>query len=343
MRAIVSGFVLSGLLLVGLPSPASHASDPNAVRWGADVAAVAPGRTAPDPDAAPAAQVRAFFTGLTSAQREALVRRDPTVVGNLDGVPADLRYEANERADRDSSRVPGRLLGYDPHAGHVAVVLGDLEHAQRIAVLVPGMGWSVDKLLGAAGRQGTHPLAAAAAVYDEARRVSPETAVAVVVWLGYTPPDGIDLQAVVSERATAGAAALRRFVAGLPTGAGVTLLCHSYGAVVCGEAAAGLPVTDLVALAAPGLDSSTVDGLHATARVWAARTSDDPIRYVPHVRFLGIGHGTDPVATDFGARVFRTGDAHGHEGYYTPGTESLTNLARIVTGLTSAVTLVQAV
>lgn len=339
MRTLLSGIVLSGLLWPGLPAQPTLARDLSAVRWRADVAAVAPGRSAPDAGGASPADVRNFFAGLTVAQREDLVRRDPALVGNLDGVPVELRYEANERRYPSVSRLPGRLLGYDPGGGRVAVVLGDLTAARRIAVLVPGMGWHVGNLLGADGQHGNHPLAAAAAVFDEARRVDPGTPVAVVVWLGYEPPSGLDPQATLSERAETGAAALRRFVAGLPGGAGVTLLCHSYGAVVCGDAAADLPVTDLVALAAPGLDASTVDSLHTAARVWAARTPDDPIRFVPHLRILGIGHGADPVAPGFGARVFRTGTASGHEGYYAPGTESLTNIARIVTGLTSAVTL----
>jgi hypothetical protein len=338
MKAILSGIVLSGLLLPFSPAATPVARDLSAARWRADVAAIAPGRSAPDPGRASASDVRNFFAGLTSAQREVLAARDPGVVGNLSGAPVELRYEANEREYPAVSRVPGRLLGYDPRGGHVAVVLGDLATARRVAVLVPGMGWHVDNLLGAAGQQGTHPLAAARAVFDEARRVAPGTPVAVVVWLGYEPPSGLDPEAALSGRAQAGAAALPRFVAGLPGGAGVTLLCHSYGAVVCGDAAAGLPVTDLVALAAPGLDSSTVEDLRTAARVWAARTPDDPIRFVPHVRFLGIGHGADPVAPGFGARVFRTGTARGHEGYYAPGTEALTNIARIVLGRTTEVT-----
>jgi hypothetical protein len=140
----------------------------------------------------------------------------------------------------------------------------------------------------------------------------------------------------VSQRAEAGAPALDRFLAGLPAGAGVTLVCHSYGALVCAHAAAGMRAGDLVALAAPGLDVSTVDQLRTGARVWVARTPDDPIRFVPHVRLAGLGHGADPLAT--GATEFRTGDAHGHEGYYAPGTESLTNIARIVLGWTTEVT-----
>jgi hypothetical protein len=331
MRTLIGGIVLSGLLL-GAPvpgTPVTVARDLSTARWRADVAAVAPGRGAPDPATASPAQVSAFFTGLSGVQADALAQRDPGVVGNLDGAPVALRYAANARV----ASWQGQLLGYGN--GRAIVVLGDLAAARHIAVLVPGMGWNPTNLLGAAGQAGNHPLAAAHAILDEAHRLDPAAAVAVVVWLGYQPPDGLDPQAVVSARAEAGAPALRRFVDGLPGAAGVTLVCHSYGAVVCGHAAPGVRAGDLVALAAPGLDVSTVDELHTKATVWVARTPDDPIRFVPHVRVGGFGHGADPLA--IGARVFQTGSARGHEGYYAPGTESLTNIARIVLGRTAEV------
>ncbi|MEN3304820.1 MAG: hypothetical protein V7603_1022 [Micromonosporaceae bacterium] len=338
MRAIISGIVLSGLLLTGAtPAKAPLARDLTVAKWRTDVAAIAPGVAAPDPATASPAQVAGFFTGLSAGQRETLARRDPALVGNLDGVPVALRYEANERVVPEVSRIPGRLLGYDPRGdGRAIVVLGDLATARHIAVLVPGMGWGATNLLGAAGQAGNHPLAAARAVFDEAHRLDPRAPVAVLVWLGYDPPQGLDPLVARSERAEAGAPALRRFLEALPEES-VTLLCHSYGAVVCGRAAQGMRAGDLVALAAPGLDVSTVDELRTAARVWAARTPDDPIRFAPHVRVAGFGHGADPVAPGFGARVLRTGTARGHEGYYAPGTESLTNLARIVLGLTAEV------
>src|SRR5262249_5801995 len=150
---------------------------------------------------------------------------------------------------------------------------------------------------------------------------------AVVVWLGYDSPEGIDRQAARSERAIAGAVELRRFIAGLPSRAHVSLLCHSYGAVVCGRAAGAPRVSGLVALAAPGLDVGSQAALHTSARVWAARVPDDPMRFVPFTRVGPLGHGADPTDPAFGARVVRTGTARGHGGYYAPGTELLANLA----------------
>ena len=70
---------------------------------------------------------------------------------------------------------------------------------------------------------------------------------------------------------------------------------------------------------------------HTTARVWAGRGTGDWIQHVPHVRFLGLGFGEDPMAPGFGARVFATGGG-GHSSYFLPGGIALRNLAYIALG-----------
>ena len=117
----------------------------------------------------------------------------------------------------------------------------------------------------------------------------------------------------------------------------VALLCHSYGSVVCGLAAPHLPVTDIAVVGSPGMDASSVASLHSAARVWAGRESGDAIRFVPHIRLLGLGFGADPMSPGFGARIFATGDS-GHSGYLDPGSVSLRNLAYIALGDPAAVT-----
>jgi hypothetical protein len=352
-RRRLAGIAASGLLSAGTigavwPGGADphRALDgpPGAAAWPAAVAAVAPHAHAPDPASAPPARVRRFVDGLSRAQRLQLERRAPGVVGNLDGVPSELRDTANRRArlraEPHARPLPGRLLGYDPRGdGRVIEVFGDLESARHIAVIVPGSGWTLRNVTRTGRRAGADPVAAAQALRDQLRRLDPAARVAVVMWLGYDTPERIDRQAMRSERAVAGARALSRFVRALPRGAHVTLLCHSYGAVVCGRAAAGVEVGDLVALAAPGMDVTSARGLRTSARVWAARVANDPMRWVPHVRVAGFGHGADPTGRPFGARMLRTGTASGHDGYYTPGTELLANLARIVLDRPSEVTL----
>ena len=125
-----------------------------------------------------------------------------------------------------------------------------------------------------------------------------------------------------------GAQALRPLVTALARhGDQVALLCHSYGSVVCGLAAPHLPVTDIAVFGSPGMDASSVASLHTPARVWAGRESGDSITYVPHIRLLGLGFGTDPMTNGFGARLFATGTS-GHSGYLDPGSVSLRNLDR---------------
>lgn len=69
--------------------------------------------------------------------------------------------------------------------------------------------------------------------------------------------------------------------------------------------------------------------------------ADDWVADVPHVSadLFGttVGFGTDPMSPSFGARVFAAGSG-GHSDYFTPGSASLANLARIVLGDTMEVT-----
>ena len=74
-------------------APASPVDRAALDRAAADLAALRSG----DPD--PAA-VAAFFKGLDPEVAEALARERPELVGNLDGAPIRLRYEANAEAIR---------------------------------------------------------------------------------------------------------------------------------------------------------------------------------------------------------------------------------------------------
>jgi pimeloyl-ACP methyl ester carboxylesterase len=211
--------------------------------------------------------------------------------------------------------------------------VGDLSSATHIAVLVPGAGTTAtnfDTGLGgvlqrAPGWQ-ARQLAAAAG-----------SGTAVVAWLGYAPPAGVDRAAIRSERAEAGADALVAFLDRLAAQcphATVTLIGHSYGTVVLGHAASRLPadVTDLIAIGSPGMDVSRVVDLHTRARVWAGSDPGDWTLRLPDLRILGAGHGTNPTRPGFGALRLDVHDAVGHDGYFVPGTVALRSLARVVDG-----------
>lgn len=216
--------------------------------------------------------------------------------------------------------------------GRVIEAFGDPTRARHIAVLVPGVSWTGPLISDEQGETRRHPAVQARALLAQMRRLDPHTPAAVVVWLDYDPPADLGMDAARSDRAVAGGPRLARFVRTLPPGANVTLVCHSYGSVVCGHAAQDAHASDLVAIGSPGMDVPDEAGLRTTARVWAGRAPGDPISLVPHTRIGDLGHGADPTDPSFGARRLPVDGAYGHNDYLTPGTASLRNVARIAVG-----------
>ncbi|WP_240972791.1 alpha/beta hydrolase [Nonomuraea composti] len=255
--------------------------------------------------------------GLTQARYEA-VRQDILAAGRTAAAHGQARRAAALRAMAE----PGRsFLFFDGRdGGRAAEVFGDLAGASRVAVLVPGSDTGLDtyERLRAGARALQEELGGRAAV---------------VAWLGYRTPGTLGAAVLTTGRADDAVPALRSFVRELGP-ARVSLLCHSYGAVVCGRAAAGLgPVANIVLYGAPG--TGTDGPLRTPAPVWAARGTRDWVANVPHVRlrllFLTLGLGPDPVAPSSGARVVPAGGG-GHSDYLRPGSPFLRNVARIVTG-----------
>ncbi|MFE7515789.1 alpha/beta hydrolase [Streptomyces sp. NPDC057540] len=275
----------------------------------------------PDPERMAPAEVARFFAGLSPVRQRELARTHPTVVGNLDGAPLELRYEANARSARGEFG-GARVLAHDPRGrGQVALVYGDLERAEHVAVIVPGSDVDASHV---------RPLADMA---GELRRATGGRT-AVVAWAGYTTPVGVGLDAATGRLAEAGADRLTRFADGLAAvgAAEPSVFCHSYGSVVCGLAAHGLKAKDLVVFGSPGMRAENVSELGTSARVWAAKDPTDWIDRVPNVAFAGLGHGADPTDPAFGARRIPAGDAAGHGGYFAPGTSSLRAFASIAEG-----------
>lgn len=242
----------------------------------------------------------------------------------------DSTRAAADRAMADSSR---HFLSFDGRGpGQAVEVFGDLAEADRVAILVPGSDTNLETY--------DRFRAGALSLHE---RLGLRTA--VVAWLGYEAPRTVSTTVLTADRADAAAPRLKGFIRELRGVVGekapVSLLCHSYGTVVCGRAAQDLDVDDIVLVGSPGTGADSVAALHTSARVWAARGADDWIAGVPHTRadLFGttVGFGTDPVSPDFGAHVFAAGGV-GHSDYFTPGSVSLDNLARIVLGDTSEVT-----
>jgi hypothetical protein len=225
------------------------------------------------------------------------------------------------------------VLSADAHGqGRLVEAFGDVRRARNIAVIVPGVGWTGPLLSDEreAGRR--HPAVQARSLLAAMERLDPGTPAAVVVWLDYDAPAGLNADAARSERAVDGAPRLATFVDSLSRSATVSVVCHSYGSVVCAHAAPRLHVSSLVVVGSPGMDVWTRAALHTRATVWAGLAPDDPIGVVPHTRVEGFGHAADPTSTAFGAQALPVDGAHGHNGYLVAGTGSLRAIAQIATG-----------
>ncbi|RRR82843.1 alpha/beta hydrolase [Streptomyces sp. RP5T] len=322
------------------------------------------GHPLPDPDTAPDRLTR-FFAALTSQERVRLAQRYPLAVGNMNGAPVTLRYQANrlallraravERARMHDARLtpagqqeagrrmhrfdaltaPERhILAFDPDgSGRVAEVFGDLGTARRISVVVPGVDTDV-LTFQRTSRSWSAPVGMAKALYRAEGEAGPATRTAVIAWADYTAPAGLGIESATAMRAETGAVRLNELVRALPGTAPVSLFCHSYGSVVCGVAAPTLPgrVADIAVAGSPGMRVANASHLRTAAHVWAMRDADDWIQDVPYMEVGGIGHGADPVSSAFGARVLSARGADGHAGYFEPGTESLLNFAEIGIG-----------
>ncbi|WP_405808232.1 alpha/beta hydrolase family protein [Streptomyces sp. NBC_00210] len=297
----------------------------------ASVAVPVAGAARPAAVPAPAPAVLAPLRAATPAaldERYAATRDDIRAAERMAAGHGDRRRAAVLRAMADPAR---HFLSFDGRdGGRTAEVFGDLSRAERIAVLVPGADTSLDRY--------ERFRAGAVALQQELAGGA-----AVVAWLGYETPGTVSLEALTPGTADDAAPQLESFVSELSAAsrpaARTSLLCHSYGSVVCARAASGLRVADIVLYGSPGTGTGADDvaSLHTRASVWAGRGGNDWIADVPHMKlqlpFTTVGLGADPMSKGFGARIFDAGDG-GHSDYLRRGSVSLANIARIVNGQT---------
>jgi alpha/beta hydrolase family protein len=298
--------------------------------------------------------VAAWWAGLSGPARSFLTSSQPGLVGSLDGLPAWARDQANrlllERVLEDPSSAgyatavaaaaeldreeaagrPVQLWSFDADDSLVAVVHGDLDTAEDVGVLVPGVGNGVDDLddLGIDAR----------AVAEAARDAAPAATVATVAWLGYRPPAGAGLwRAAGREVAREGGAALAGDLAGLAASRAadpvravdprVTVLAHSYGTVVVDEAGdlPGRLDADAVALlGSPGIEEHRAAGLEAD-EVHDATSPLDPVSW------LGW-FGSSTWEESFGSTALPTDWHTAHSEYYSPEHPTLGALGEVVAG-----------
>jgi hypothetical protein len=264
-----------------------------------------------------------------AALRDDLAGADPVRAHFAAGVRQALLQAA-------ATAAPGttvQLLVYDPEhpaaQGAAAIAVGDLQTADDVAVIVPGVGNSPAAL--------DHAVDSAAQLRAAAMAADPTAMVAAITWVGYdvplswphdqpTDPTRALADSVAALDGTTAVDAGARLAAFTSTlrgamspSARLVLVGHSYGSLVVSQAAIGSTVVDdIVLLAAPGVGP----GVHQAAdyravppgHVFALSFSHDPITapiadaltafLVPaSARLPGSPFGDDPVAAEFGAQV----------------------------------------
>ncbi|GAA1463656.1 alpha/beta hydrolase [Williamsia maris] len=250
-----------------------------------------------------------------------------------------------ETALQDPTGAHARLLLHIDTRGRVAIAITDPDTARNVATFVPGTGSNAGNVRGGADR--------AAAMVTAAERADPTATTSVIAWYAYDAPAGLAAAAGPASAAHA-AGPLDAFQAGLrathdgPEPFHTTVIGHSYGTVVVGEAASQghtLDADDLVFVGSPGIgdpDSpadrrlTDVDAEEMNDHVYATTAARDPIGITEGI------HGMSPTDPDFGGRVFASdpgsslsGSAHGE--YWDIGPDgrmnrSLTAMGMIIAG-----------
>ncbi len=229
-----------------------------------------------------------------------------------------------------------RFIGFDPEAdGRIIEVFGDLEHADHIAVLVPGIGNTIDNF------------DANLVPNAEALIASSDGDIAVVAWLGYDTPHGfgLNVDAATTDNAKDGGPRLTSFADGLritSPDAYITVVAHSYGSVMTGWGAKEgfLDIDALVLIGSPNVPLAHADdfGLPNHTEVYVGEIGNDIVALVGDISDgLPVGHGHDPGdCTEFGSFVFEVGEHNTlswtHSDYMLPDSVSLQNITAIATG-----------
>lgn len=265
---------------------------------------------------------KAWWDQLTQEQRDQYLAVYPDVIGNLDGIPAVVRDEANReniqlligklsgqedeksqtmldglkdiRGKLEAPSVPPMyLLGIgDEGNGRAIVSYGNPDTARNVSAYVPGLGTRLDKEFADGTLKRAQDTALGAAEAD------PHTSTASIVWLGYDAPQlsAQDLAAntdvMFRENAEAGAPAYNSFMAGITAtnenaDPHITAIGHSYGSLTAGLAAqekGGVPgADDIILVGSPGTGARTADELNVgEGHVYVGAADNDIVTKLPN-------------------------------------------------------------
>ncbi|WP_051969993.1 alpha/beta hydrolase [Kitasatospora azatica] len=269
---------------------------------------LSPAITAPDllaaalpPANATPTAVAAWWRSLPPDEQRHLLATRPDLLGNRDGLPAEIRDQANrlnlqhyladygtrtglspadqtklagfraiqDRLDHSADTPPVLLYGIsDEGQGHGILSFGNPDTAVNVSAYVPGLG---TELRHVGGKDGERALS----VWAAAHSADPNRATASMVWLGYDPPPGLDrldlqtLTVMDKARAEKGAKAYDQFLAGLRAShngppAHLTALGHSYGSLTVGLAGRrpeGTGADEMVLIGSPGTGARSASQL----------------------------------------------------------------------------------
>lgn len=314
-----------------------------------------PSRGAPVPRRAPSNPVRTPVRPKSAAERDRANRaRLAADLRSLRGARLATAKVIDARL-RELARggETVQLFEYEPAAfggdGSVVVSIGDLDTAQNVGVVVPGMGTTAASI--------ATVTTGAAQLQVAARRADPLAATAVLAWIGYDAPSGgaAAAQVLTGAHARRGALELQADIADIAAMRAaddprIVVFGHSYGSTTAATAGAGGAlagsVDAMVLLGSPGA-GPVRSAAELAMPVYVARDPDDPVPYVGRAdgasqglrRWFGVelGLGMDPTAPSFGATRLEADGPTGfgtsaHSGYFDEGSPSLEAFGRILTG-----------
>lgn len=256
-----------------------------------------------------------------------------------------MLYSVLDALGPATANPPRQLISLDASGqGKAAIVVGDLASADYVSYLVPGMFITVQQSM-------VEWVDTAARLHDE--QVSWLTlldeatgagwgevpTVATVAWIGYQTPHLLNVGSL--DLAYEGRDAIASAVQGLQTlrtddAPFVSLLAHSYGstAALLALTETSTTVDALAMIGSPGAPNASAATLNVRGDIFVGEAAWDPI---PNSSFFG----PDPGSTEFGARAMSVAGgidvitnrvlegSTGHNAYFSPGTESMRNMALV--------------
>lgn len=347
------------------------------------------------PKGASEKEVAKWWSSLSDAEKQQMIKAHPQEIGNLNGIDGTSRNQANRiyledatkreekklerlkkrygphpsRRERqelelvqervtalhnvkdtikreDHDHVPRQLLSLDTSGKHVtaAVARGNVDTADHIGVLVPGLNTNVATNLGLYDEY-------AGVMADAAKKYAKGESVAMVEYLGYEAPQDIAEVTNISY-AENGAKNLSGFLNGLGAsrelGAGdahISVAGHSYGSTTAGIALTKVNpgvVDDLIQFGSPGAGVHDVSEFRLEkGHAWVSATDieQDRVQGMGDDLRFGKDPATMPGYNHLSGDVGEQGvdkkmiyPFQKHNGYFARNSEANEDISRVIAG-----------